>query len=250
MKIAEDRRRFLGSTVLGSTAIMAAVKAIAPLEASAAETKSTAQDAVKRLQAYEEIHNSVSRVAVAVNWRTPDKVMNEFALDHPDVSFEYADEGVFQGPDVIRKIVAGTLQPLKVGEMLEVHVGSATIEVARDLKSARALFWTPGYGAVPQSGGMPLATWNIGRVAADYVPGPDGSWKILHAHYFRFIECPYQEGFVNDTSRINRSGPMHPLAKATTYHHPYSALTTTQAIPAVPRPYDTYNGSGWMLGKA
>jgi hypothetical protein len=205
---------------------------------------------IQRLQAYEEIQNSVGRLAVSVAWHKPDAVLHEFALDRPEVSFEYADEGVFHSARAIRAAIFAALQPLRTGEMIEVHAASPLIEVARDLRSARALFSTPGYGALPREGGLPMATWNWGMLAADYVPYPDGSWKMLSAHYFRLIECSYQGGFVDDLSLINRSQPMHPMAEATTYHHPYSPLTVRGAIPAAPRPYESYNGNGWMLGKA
>ena len=51
-------------------------------------------------------------------------------------------------------------------------------------------------------------------------------WKIWHLHYFRFIRCDYEKGWVKDTSMINRlNTPMHPLSKPTTYHNPYSPLS-------------------------
>lgn len=206
-------------------------------------------DLLQRLQAFEAIQNSAGRLAVAADWRQPEAVLQEFALDRPEVCFEYADEGVFRGEPAIRAAVFTALQPLKTGEMLEMQVASPMIEVAQDLKSARALFATSGYGAAPQQGGLPVATWNWGTLAADYVLCAEASWKILNAHYFRFIECSYQGGFVDDLSRIHRSHPMHPMAEATTYHHPYSPLAIRQAIPAAPQPYESYNGSGWMLGK-
>ena len=108
-------------------------------------------------------------MAVSVAWHKPDAVLHEFALDRPEVSFEYADEGVFHSARAIRAAIFAALQPLRTGEMIEVHAASPLIEVARDLRSARALFSTPGYGALPREGGLPMATWNWGMLAADFM---------------------------------------------------------------------------------
>ena len=56
-------------------------------------------------------------------------------------------------------------------------------------------------------------------------------------------------GFVDDLSLINRSQPMHPMAEATTYHHPYSPLTVRRGTAAAPRQYESYNGNGSMWAK-
>lgn len=247
----QTRRTVMGGALLAATVIATNLGGeTASAQPTVGEKRSPVLDLVKRLQAFEEIQNSVGRIAVAVNWHKPDAILNEFALDRPEVSIEYADEGVFKGPQAVKNAINAAMQPLRVGEMREIHVASPFIEVAKDLKSARTVFGAPGYGAEPQSNGLPVATWNWGTLAADYVPSPDGSWKMLHGHYFRFIECSYQEAFVDDLSRISRIHSPHASASATTYHHPYSPLTIRESIPALPRPYDTYNGIAWMLGKA
>ena len=68
----------------------------------------------------------------------------------------------------------------------------------------------------------PDAIWAWGMIGADFIC-EDGEWKIWHFHYFRYIKCLYEKGWVEDTSMIHRlNTPVHPMAKPTTYHNPYS----------------------------
>lgn len=218
------------------------------MSAVSAERKASLVDAVKRLQAYEEIQNNMGRLMAAFNFRQADKVLSHFALERPDVWLEFADEGVFEGPDAIRQIIGETVgAPVKAGEMLDLQLNTPIVEVARDLRTAKGVWWSPGGGAIPQDEGLPKAIWYFGMVAVDFIC-VDDTWKIWHMHWFRFIKCSYEKGWVEDTSMINRPNtPIHPLAKPTTHHNPYSPLSIRDGIPAAPRPYDTWTDSGWML---
>ena len=213
------------------------------------ERKLNLARSINRLDAYQEIQNEMGRATVAMNFRQPDKILSHFALDHDDVSFELADEGRFIGREAVTAIVTDTFgQQPQPGEMVDLHLTTPMIEVADDLESARAVWWCPGAGAVGSATG-PEAIWIWGFIAADFVPADD-TWKIWHLHYFRFIKCSYAKGWVEDLSMINRPNvPMHPLGTPTTYHNPYSPLSVRDGIPAVPRPYRTYDGVGWMLNR-
>ena len=115
--------------------------------------------------------------------------------------------------------------------------------------TAKGVWWCPGGGAIPQENDDPEAIWAWGMIGADFV-NVNGAWKVWHLHYFRYIKCLYSKGWVEDTSLINRPNvPVHPLAKPTTYHNPYSPLSVREAIPACPRPYETYTDKNWMLNK-
>ncbi|WP_102345997.1 nuclear transport factor 2 family protein [Bacillus sp. Marseille-P3661] len=212
------------------------------------ERKINLLKSIKRLQAYEEIQNNMGRCVVAYNFRDADKVLSHFALGKPDVSLEYADEGVFEGPEAVRQIVHEVVgKTVKVGEMMDIQLNTPMIEVAEDLETAKAVWWAPGAGAIPQEEGLPKAIWNWGMIAADFI-FEDGSWKIWHMHWFRLFKCSYEKGWVEDTSMINRlNTPVHPLAKPSTYHNPYSPLSIREGIPACPRPYATWTDSNWML---
>ena len=205
---------------------------------------------LRKLQAYQTIQNEMGRLIVAVNFREPEKILDRFALELPNVSLEYADEGVFSGPEAVRTIVNEVVgREPRPGEMVDIHLTTPIVEVADDLESARALWWCPGAGAVVHEDGDPEAIWLWGMLAADLVP-VDGTWKVRHLHWFRYIKCSYAEGWVKDTSMINRLNvPMHPLASPSTYHNPYSPLSVRDGLPAAPRPYASYDGPGWMLDR-
>ena len=206
---------------------------------------------LQKLEAYQEIQNEMGRTAAAFNFRQADRILSHFALEMEDVSLEYADEGVFQGPEAVRVIVeevAGKT-PVK-GEMLDLQLTTPMIEVAEDLQTAKAVWWCPGGGAIAREGRDPEAIWAWGMIGADFIRIGE-AWKIWHFHYFRYIKCSYDKGWTEDTSMINRPNiPMHPLAKPTTYHNPYSPLAVREAIPACPRPYAVHEGTAdWMLCK-
>ena len=205
---------------------------------------------IQRVEAYHEIQNEMGRLTAAFNFRQADRVLSHFALDMEDVSLEYADEGVFEGAEAVTTIINEVVgAEVKPGEMLDLQLTTPMIEVAGDGKTAKAVWWCPGGGAIPQEDGDPKAIWAWGMVAVDFILEND-LWKVWHLHYFRYMKCDYHKGWVEDTSMINRlNTPVHPLAKPTTYHNPYSPLSIREAIPACPRPYDTYTDMSWMLNK-
>ena len=207
---------------------------------------------IRKLEAYHEIENLMGRACAALNFQRTKEVLSYFALDREDVSLEYADEGVFEGEEAVRAAFEDLImKPDTKGYMLDMQLTTPMIEVADDVKTAKALWWCPGISSLPREGEDPEAVWCWGMVGADLI-SEENEWKIWHLHYFRFIRCDYEKGWVKDISMINRlNTPMHPLSKSSTYHNPYSPLSVREGIPACPRPYDTYENSdkGWMLNK-
>lgn len=206
---------------------------------------------IAKLEAYQEIQNEMGRTVAAFNFREAEKVLSHFALEKEDVSLEYADEGVFEGKEAVTTIINEVVgKEVKPGEMLDIQLTTPMIEVADDLQTAKAVWWCPGAGALTDEEKDPDAIWAWGMIGADFVV-EDGSWKLWHFHYFRYIKCLYEKGWAEDTSLINRPNtPVHPMAKPVTYHNPYSPLSVREAIPACPRPYETHEGNcKWMLEK-
>lgn len=215
------------------------------------ERKIRLQKEIKKLQAYETIQNEMGRTIAAVNFKQPDQVLAHFALEYADVSVECADEGVFQGKKAVTAFIREHLgrTPLK-GEMTDIQLTTPIIEVAGDLETAKALWWCPGAGSIVKEETEPQAVWLWGMLGVDFICVEE-EWKIWHLHYFRYIKCSYEKGWVEDISMINRPNtPLHPLAKPTTYHNPYSPLSIREGLPACPRPYETYEGGPeWMLNR-
>lgn len=206
---------------------------------------------LEKLEIYQELQNEMGRTIVAFNFKQPDQVLSHFAMEKEDVSLEYADEGVFKGKDAVTQIINETLGREKVpGEMLDLQLTTPMIEVAEDLQTAKAVWWCPGAGTLVQDRAEPEAVWVWGMLGVDFIVC-NGEWKIWHLHYFRFIKCNYQKGWVEDISMINRmNAPLHPASQPTTYHNPYSPLSIREGIPICPRPYKKHEGnSNWMIHK-
>lgn len=205
---------------------------------------------INKLDAYAEIQNTMGRMIAAVNFRRKEDVYSYFASELDDVSLEYADEGVFKGPEAVKAGIDYLLgEEIRPGEMIDLQLTTPVIEVASDCMSARAVWWSPGAASVLREGEDPQALWIWGDFAVDFVYIND-EWKIRHLHYFTLIKCDYHKGWVDDTSLINRPNtPMHPMAMPSTWHHPYHPKAVRYGIPAAPYPYDTDREEDryWML---
>ena len=217
----------------------------------AAERKTALLNAMQKLEAYRQIQNEMGRAVAAFNFRQADRLLSFFALDKADVSLEYADEGVFNGPEAVRAIVNDVVgKEPKPGEMLDMQLTTPIIEIADDLQTAKCVWWMPGAGAIPQEEGDPMAIWAWGELAVTFVQEGD-AWKIWKLHYFRYMKCDYKKGWVDDTSMINRlNTPLHPMSDTTTYHNPYSPTNIRVGIPCPPKPYAVYDAEkdkNWEL---
>ena len=205
---------------------------------------------INKLDAYTEIQNTMGRMIAAVNFRQNDEVKQYFALEMEDVSLEAADEGVFAGKEAVEAGIDYLLgSEIKAGEMIDLQLTTPIIEVADDCMSARAVWWSPGAASVLREGQDPQAQWVWGDFAVDFIYTGD-TWKIRHLHCFTVIRCDYHQGWVDDTSLINRPNTaMHPLAQPATYHNPYHPKAIRYGIPAAPYPYDTDREEDryWML---
>lgn len=214
------------------------------------ERKQALFNAMQKLEAYRIIQNEMGRAVSAFNFRQSEKLLSYFALDKDDVALEYADEGVFNGPEAVRTIIKSVVgTPPKPGEMLDMQLTTPMIEIADDLKTAKAVWWMPGAGAIPRDNDTPKAIWAWGEVAVDFI-FENEKWKIWHLHYFRTIKCDYKLGWVDDTSMVNRlNTPLHPMSDSTTYHNPYSPTGIRQGLPCAPKPYSTYTNEdrNWEL---
>ena len=207
---------------------------------------------LNKLEAYHEIQNEMGRLTAAFNFHQREAVAEHFAWEMEDVSVEYADEGRFEGKKAVEAVLDMLLgKPAEPGEMLDMQLTTPMIEVADDLRTAKCVWWCPGAGAWENEEGA-HAIWVWGQVAADFIFTKKREWKVWHLHYFRFIKCAYEKGWVEDTSMIHRANTaMHPESLPGTYHNPYSPLSVREGIPAMPLPYQTYRKEDryWELSR-
>lgn len=211
------------------------------------ERKEKVLNTMKQLSAYSEVQNLMGRCAAAVNFKMTHRVLGYFS-DRDDISCEIADEGLFEGPEAVEAVLGIFLGEKPVpGDMLDIQLTSPMIEVAGDLRTAKGVWWTAGAASQPREGQDPQPLWVWGAVAADFIC-ENNEWKLWHVHYFRWIKCDYHQGWVEDTSLVNRlNTAYHPLSKPSTYHNPFTPFSIRDGIPPCPRPYETWEDDGWML---
>jgi hypothetical protein len=206
---------------------------------------------VKRLQAYVEIQNVMSKLDAWHSTGMEKEAMTLFALTMPDVSAEIADGGVYVGAASIRKIalgVEGFVMERPPGG-LGIHCRtSPLIEVAGDCKTAKALWMSPGL----ETDGAPKyqAYWCWCRYGIDFIK-ENGQWKIWHLHTYPIFKIPYEKSWTE--SPANLSGPKRQMPEAmkpdkpTTYMYEYTRELPYENIPAPPEPYETWDGKSMAL---
>ena len=202
---------------------------------------------LERLSAFREIRNLMAEAAAAVNAHEGERLKNCFAMQDPDLWVEFADEGLFIGADAVEELLAFLLKgDLAKGNWTDLMLTTPIVELAGDGKTARGVWWCPVPMTLRGEDGSEEALWAWGNIAADFLLCGD-AWKIWHLHYFRLFKCRYEDGWVDDLSRINRLNlPAHPHSQPLTYHNPYSPLSVRDGIPPAPPRYDSYTDSAWM----
>jgi hypothetical protein len=86
--------------------------------------------------------------------------------------------------------------PLKAGSMILHAVSTPLIEVAADLKTAKGMFYSPGYVTTIEAAGKPYSRWVMQRYAVDFIN--ENGWKIWHLFIGVDYVCdvgnrPYQQ---------------------------------------------------------
>ena len=215
---------------------------IKQLEAQIAELR----ERISRQEDIEEIRNLMGKYEV---WHVPNKVTETwrlFAQKAPDVSAEIADWGVYVGIDKIRLLYEEVHRvPLK-GTMHEHYLTTYVIQVAKDGKTAKGIFFSPGHESWVTSDGQPVATWVWGKYGCDFIK-EEGSWKIWHLHWYTSFRCDFYRSWQDpvEPSRLEfEQEAQIPPDRPTTYHKPYGIDVELDAIPEYPEPYDTWDNKG------
>ncbi len=179
-----------------------------------------------------------------VLWSSPKTRKNCLALyaDREDSSHEsYA--GYFVGRRALKEYLdpeggfeAATGLPEK-GTFFEHHLATPTIRVAKDGKTARGLWQSPGAESFGGKGanGRPLPLWCYGKYLCDFI-FEDGVWKIWHTHFYVTFMTPYNISWVDVPDEIRRGGDGAPGARANSYN-PDGVY---HYIPEAPEAYDTW----------
>lgn len=226
--------------------------------------KMSAEEMSERALAVQEIQNAMGlhQLYGAPGGDHDKEIDLIWAQKTPDVSFA-SNRGVYRGDiDLIysyygsgsrknkdKKETGGAPQMMMgggAGSLSYRLLTTPIIEVAGDLKTAKAYWYTPGFQANVMNGDG-SAIWSYERYAIDFV-NEDGAWKIWHFHVYNDWEIPMGEDLVKYTVEKEKSGqqmqpraPREDLAQYYTdkvFGETYSL--SREANPLNPRPPEPY----------
>jgi hypothetical protein len=207
---------------------------------------------VRRLDDVHEIGNLMGRYEFLASAHMFTETAGLFARTVPQ-KIEIGPLGVWDGMDAATRCFRGfhdwtsrTGVPVE-GQMMQHTLATPVIEVARDGKTAKGVWMSPGHEARILRGRL-TALWVWGTYGADFIREDDG-WKIRNLHVYLDIftpfEVPWTTPLAGEVSDIFPPGlpdqckPNRP----STYSWSYSPTAVRELVPAPPNPHDTYDPS-------
>jgi hypothetical protein len=133
-----------------------------------------------------------------------DKIVDElFAQKDPDVKCEVGDSGVYIGIESIRRFwkARQVLQPVKFGYMACVMNTTPIVQVSKDGKTGKGIWWGWGpqtvfsQGPVVHEEPTRRAVWYSGKYENEFVK-EDGKWKFHSLHALVYMMTPFEEGYL------------------------------------------------------
>ncbi|MBP3042411.1 nuclear transport factor 2 family protein [Arthrobacter sp. zg-ZUI227] len=205
---------------------------------------------LERLEAVHEIENLMGRYAFYHSAYRDDLIPPLFA-DREDLVVEMPF-GTFTGRDAARR--AWAPPPMKAptrdlaGEYAEHLLTTPVVEVARDGRTARAAWISPGAEAhhLGWVEGNPLrGLWYWGRYSADFVR-EDDAWRLWHFRLSATFITDYSASFTDVAAQLSPpplppaggNGPDAPPRGQV----PYSPVWDPRELALAPEPYDTFPG--------
>lgn len=207
---------------------------------------------IHRLTDIHEIANLVGRYEFLTTAHMFTETVDLFAKAVPQ-KIEIGPLGVWDGMDAAYRCYHGFHNwtskigvPVQ-GQMMQHMLATPIIEVARDGKSAKGVWMSPGHEA-RVVGGKLTALWVWGTYGDDFIKEGD-AWKIRNQHVYLNIFTPFGVPWTTpstgDVSEIFPPGlpekwkPNRP----STYFWMYSPSAVTELVPVPPKPHETYDSS-------
>jgi len=209
---------------------------------------------LERCKAYAEIQNVMAMYEYRLNVGDGPGMYDLFAKD-PDVQTEMM-WGIYVGNDSIKRLfaVGHNIPDEKRKGFFNMHtLCTPLIEVAKDAKTAKALWISPGIETPPDKELKRKACWAWARYGCDFIK-EDGEWKIWHMKLYGLFHCPYNQpnGWVDTWTHVSTDIRDVPDAfkpdKPTTFNWYYTSDSTTVNIPVPPVSYDTWDGKSVAIG--
>ena len=136
---------------------------------------------------------------------------------------------------------------LGVGDLDILCSGSGYIEIAKDGKTAKGLWYTLQMTAEPNETGAPQAFFHAGRVAVEFIK-EENEWKIWHYRTspdfsYRLPQAHLQAGMDNCDDIHPHPGHPKPNLKLKPLQDAdmYSVTRVPASVPELPQPYDHWN---------
>lgn len=148
-----------------------------------------------RLDAYRQIQNVMGKyMVVHVTGPILPRSLDLFALKTPGCLVEIADWGLYRGPQQIRELYLkghGDTTVNHPGAIVEHDLTTPIIEVAKDCKTAKAVWFSPGWIVpVVEEYGKGKFLWRWLRIAAAFAV-EDGQWKLWKYHVISTFFADY-----------------------------------------------------------
>lgn len=210
----------------------------------------TLEQRIERLEAVHEIQNVMGRYSY---WHTANmhkQCLSLFALKTPGVRAEMM-WGVYEGPESLERLYPGYHTWVDGDTKGVMHMHTLTtpvIEVAADLRTARAVWISPGHETMSFSAGgppTPEAFWAWCKYGCDFVR-EDGEWKIWHLHVYGIFLAPYGRSWVEQPEDLVEAPPMldeHRPDRPPTTHWQFMPDRVYVNQPDPPAPYGTFDAA-------
>jgi len=204
----------------------------------------TIQEKTERLWDIQQIRNLMGKFAFYHNAHEHMYTVNLFALKTEGVRVENDSLGIFEGPEGIKKFFYDFhtyMDGDKLGSFNIHMLTTDVIEVAKDGKTAKAVWMSPGVETRRDDSGELKSSWCWGKYGVDFIK-EDGEWKFWHFMITTELFCDYYKSWV-DFSPTTSERKLPQSDKPSRFGSVlYSKNGVAKLIPAPPEPYETYDG--------
>ncbi|MCM8711256.1 nuclear transport factor 2 family protein [Clostridium sp. SYSU_GA19001] len=197
--------------------------------------------------AYRKIQNVMGTYAFMLTAAKYDDICELFTKKQSDVRVEM-NWGVYDGYEGVKRCYSNYHKNEVTGPgVMAVHaLSTPVIEIADDLKTAKAVWISPGHitGGMFSKDKAVKAHWAWMRYGCDFI-NEDGDWKIWHLHVYGMFMTPFDKSWVEigDAHEMEPFPPEYAPDRPPTYSWAYSPERVTEYVPAPPKPYATFDFS-------
>lgn len=156
--------------------------------------------------------------------------------------------GVYDGAEGIKRCYDNYHADCISGPgIMAVHaLTTPVIEIAEDLKTAKAVWVSPGHitGDMFSANKEFKAHWAWMRYGCDFI-NEEGVWKLWHLHVYGQFMTPVGQSWLDlpDAHDMPPLPPEYAPDRPPTYSWEYGTDKTTEYVPVPPTPYEAFDAS-------